>query len=401
MKIHSSFLTLIKILKLIFADFQTSLLTLFFVMLSFGQFQRIQLAGNIAFYLHDGFITLFLISFLTQKYFQNIFLLKDFFLTHWKNFRWEIIFIFWIIGGMVLGWYEGRITLKSLLYLARLTEYILFAWSLTQAKIAYAPWKGFLWAGTMIGFWGLLQYIFIPDVRFLNLFGWDVHYYRLVSTLLDPAFTGMILVFTLGLWQYWTHVLEEKHTNEKKLFLGIQAFLVIAIAASFSRASYLALSFFLTTQFFLNRKKWHFTFLSILFLASVFFLPKPGGEGVNLARTSTIEARAENVQENLIPLQGTEWIWGRGLFNSDAHKESFTHNHAQLPDSLPILLLNATGILGTLLASLLGGKWLKVSWKQDKLWTILLIATLIHSLFNNTLLQPFVFLFLWGSRKKT
>lgn len=401
MKIHSSFLTLQKILKLLFADFQTSFLTLFLMVFSFGQFQRIQLADNVAFYIHDILISIFLISFLTQKYFKNTFSPKVFFTSVWKKFRWEIVFTLWVLGGMILGWYEGRVTLKSLLYLARLTEYMVFAWSLTQIKLSYAPWKGFLWAGTAIGFWGILQYIFIPDVRFLTLFGWDTHYYRLISTLMDPAFTGMILVFTVGLWQRWTHALEEKHIAEKKLFLMVQAFLVIAIAASFSRASYLSLGFLLGSQFFFNKGKWKFLFLGALFLTTLFFLPKPGGEGVNLARTSTIEARAENVQENLITLQGTQWIWGRGLFNSDAQKESYTNNHAQLPDSLPILLLNATGMVGTLMALLLTGKWLQHSWKQDKLWTILLLATLMHSLFNNTFLQPFVFLMLWGSRKKS
>jgi len=136
-----------------------------------------------------------------------------------------------------------------------------------------------------------------------------------------------------------------------------------------------------------------------IFTATLFLLPKPGGEGVNLARTSTTEARTRNVQEGLGSLQGWELLWGRGLFNEKSTQIYQTPDHAQLPDSLPVMLINASGLGGLILASLVLYKWLSKWWRADPIWTSLLITTLVHSLFNNTFLQPFIFLALWGSKK--
>jgi len=212
------------------------------------------------------------------------------------------------------------------------------------------------------------------------------------------------LVMTLGLWQRFLIEKNKIKNSSKKINYSqfifiIQTLLTIAIAATFSRASYLGLVILFFTQWLLQKKKlkWQILFLSGIFISTIFLLPKPGGEGVNLARTSTIKARSDNAQENLVTLRGSQWIWGRGLFNNDAEKESYTNNHAQLPDSLPILLINSTGVVGSFWFLLLLKKWIKKSWKKDSLWTTLLIGVLVHSLFNNTFLQPFVFLMLWGS----
>jgi len=179
----------------------------------------------------------------------------------------------------------------------------------------------------------------------------------------------------------------------------MQIILTIAIAATFSRASYLSLGILFFSQWLTIKEKKKWILLSIIFITTIFLLPKPGGEGVNLARTSTIDARRENAQENLINLEGPQWIWGRGLFNSDSEKESYTNNHAQLPDNILVMVINSTGLFGFIYFLKLCFKWLNIFWKKDSLWTSLLIGVLIHSMFNNTLLQPFVFLQLWGSKK--
>lgn len=380
-----------KIVKAITSDFFTLIFTLFWLVFSLGQLQRIQLQGDFAFYLHDIIITFFVVGFLWQNK-NNIFNLKK---TSWPKYQLELGFLALVIVGMFIGWGEERITPKSWLYLLRLVDYSLFVYALQKVKLAYKPYLGLIISGTLIGFWGLWQYLVIPDVRFLNIFGWDNHYYRLISTIFDPAFTGMILVLTVGLWQ---RLINHQPTYHQIGWL-IQTILILAIAATFSRASYLALSLLTVHQWLTTNQKIKWSFLGIFFLLTVILLPKPGGEGINLARTSTLEARSENIQENLIMLQGSQWLWGRGLFNNDAQKTSYTSNHAQLPDNLLILVINGTGLIGLTLFSLLTFKWLKIFYKQDNLWSILLITVLTHSMFNNTLLQPFVFLSLFSSKK--
>ena len=376
-----------KIFKTLFGDFFTAFFTLFWMSFSLGQLQRFQLSNNLALYLHDVLITVFVIGFLWQQK-KNILKLKSVL----KNNKLEFSFLIWIFLGMIIGFIESRVGLKSFLYLFRLIDYGIFVFALTKVKIKYSPYLGFIFAGSLISIWGLWQYFVIPDVRFLNIFGWDNHYYRLISTLFDPAFTGMILVITLGLWQRLIK-------KQKIVVITMQIILTIAIAATFSRASYLALGILFFTQWLSTKEKKKWIVLSFIFISTIFLLPKPGGEGVNLARTSTIDARRENAQENLVNLEGSEWIWGRGLFNGDSDKESYTNNHAQLPDNILIMIINSTGIFGLIYSLKIGFKWLNIFWKKDSLWTSLLIGVLIHSMFNNTLLQPFVFLQLWGSKK--
>ena len=293
------------------------------------------------------------------------------------------------IGGIAAGAVAGRIALRGWLYLGRLALYLIFILLIRQNKhIRYTPKVGFTVVGLLIAVWGLLQYVFMPDTRWLSVFGWDNHYYRLIGTMFDPAFTGMLLVIGFGLWQ-WPAL----SARIKQL---VQLIIAIAIAATFSRASYIALLVLSSLQVMTGKLKLSFfMILWLVFAVSLFFLPKPGGEGVNLARLSTGEARLMNAQQNLVKLDGLEWVWGRGLFNSDATQTYQTPSHAQLPDSLPILLLNSLGLGGLLLTALVFIKWFKRWWQVKPAWTSLLIAVLVHSLFNNTFLQPFVFLALW------
>jgi len=185
-----------KIVKTLFGDFFTAIFTLFWLSFSLGQLQRFQLSGNIAFYLHDILISIFVIGFLWQQK-KSIFKSKNI----WRDNKLEISFLIWIFLGMIIGLIESRVGIKSFLYLFRLIDYGIFVFALTQLKIKYPPYLGFIFAGSLISIWGLWQYFVMPDVRFLNIFGWDNHYYRLISTLFDPAFTGIVLVITLGLWQ--------------------------------------------------------------------------------------------------------------------------------------------------------------------------------------------------------
>ncbi|HCR81106.1 MAG: hypothetical protein UY13_C0002G0375 [Candidatus Pacebacteria bacterium GW2011_GWB1_47_8] len=384
-----------KIVSKLFVHPETLLFTGFLVLFSFGQLQRIQLTKDIAIYGHDILITYFVLwqlltnSKLRQVIVNTFHMTKKIILTHQLEAAW----VTWVIGGMIAGGLTGRVTVRGWLYLGRLLMYLAFIVLIKQNKrTRYSPRIGLAVVSVLIAGWGLLQYALMPDVRWLNIFGWDNHYYRLISTLFDPAFTGILLVIGFGLWQLPT-VLPQLSVQLKR---AIQLILTVALAATFSRASYLG--FLVLNGFFLLTKKIKLSFVAIVitvFWATLFLLPKPGGEGVNLARTSTGEARLINAQENLIKLNGAQWLWGRGLFNTDAAQAYQTPSHAQLPDSLPVLLTNSLGLGGVWLTLTVLIKWLKNWWQTKPVWTGLLLTVLIHSLFNNTFFQPFVFLALW------
>lgn len=384
-----------KIVKILFANIPSTLLVLFFSAFSMGQLQRVQLSPHIAVYAHDIIVITFIAwTFLKNKKIQRkIKIIPEKLKKIISSFPLEAAWIFWIALGMVIGLGTGTLAIRSLLYFMRLCVYIVFAVLVKSLhKETFSAQKTMAWLGLLMAGWGMAQYFWLPDTRFLHIFGWDNHYYRLIGTFFDPAFTGMMLVLTFGLWQ-----LPEVFRGVPKMFSQlVQVSIALAVSATFSRASYLALAVLISLHV-LHKK---ITPLFALVLASVFslfllLLPKPGGEGVNLARTSTGEARLENAQQNLVALEGAQWIWGRGLFNTDNTIHSSTPHHASFPDSLPILILNATGVVGTILTTLISFKWLTRWWSTKPIWTSMLLATLIHSIFNNTLLQPFIFLALW------
>lgn len=201
---------------------------------------------------------------------------------------------------------------------------------------------------------GLLQYLLLPDARFLAYLGFDDHYFRLIGSLLDPNFTGLVLViFTL---------------LAPKIFFIIP---LLALTLTFSRASFLALA---VSLIYLSVVKRRFKLLSLLLVLGVliYFVPKPFGEGVNLSRTFSIVSRFEN-QKQALAIFFENPILGVG-FGPRKIDNSF------------VFVLATTGIIGFLV--FLG--FLKKAWQStaDPLAKAALLAILAHSLFNNSLFYP-------------
>lgn len=92
-----------------------------------------------------------------------------------------------------------------------------------------------VFSGLLLAAGGWIQLWIIPDLNSLVKFGWDPHQSRLVSTLLDPNFTGALLVLTLI---YLTAYLLD-HRQKRGWGLIILAFLYLSLVYTFSRSAYL------------------------------------------------------------------------------------------------------------------------------------------------------------------
>lgn len=198
---------------------------------------------------------------------------------------------------------------------------------------------------------GFLQYFFLPDVRFLRYLGFDDHYFRLVGPLLDPNFTGLVLVILI--------LFAPKFFSLAPL---------LALGLTFSRASFLSLAVGL-----LYLRGRYQTLLVLLLLGFVLYLiPKPFGEGVNLFRTFSIVSRFEN-QTKAVEIFLKNPILGVG-FKSLRVDNSFLY------------VLATTGIIGftTFLF------FLKKAWRYstNPLAKAAILAILVHSLFNNSFFYP-------------
>ncbi len=357
--------------------------------LTLGQLQRWQLTPNIAMYVHDLIIMLWLLSS---------------FATHWSAWmsllsvvkKWLyqqkilLLLLSWSLLGLIINTtLTGEMT--AWLYLARATAYVSFSLSLkfiTPFNFNQMKWS-WISVGMIFLVGGLLQYFYLPDTRFLYELGWDDHFYRLIGTMLDPGFSGIIFVMTLIM-------LYSIKSLPNKLLIALSLPLTLGIALTYSRATYLALvvgSLVLIGQQWLwkQRRDWLLVLCSGLLVCSLPFLPNPGGEGVDLSRTSSIVARQTSTQKMITNLKPYQLIIGRGLLNpASTTITSDIPDTAHFPDNLLVFIFISTGMvgLGLFLAGLV--KVGQYFFKRQPYLLSLSLAVFIHSQFNHTLFQPMV-----------
>jgi O-antigen ligase len=281
------------------------------------------------------------------------------------------------------------------LYLFRLLAYFSFIvvakeWLESEEKYKKILINGLLLVSFFTGFFGWIQYLWFPDLRWLKLFGWDDHLYRLAGTFLDPGFTGLILVF--GFLLSMSKLIS---TKDKKI-LVLLVFFLISIALTYSRASYLALLSGILVVVFLTTDKIKklALFFILLFLILIPFLPRPTTtEGVKLERIFSIRSRISNYQETLkiwkeSPLLGVGFnnicfarqkYLGKGSFDSHSCSGS---------DSSLLFILATTGLIGfiTFLYLLTGF----AARAKTIPFLACLAAVLVHSIFVNSLFYPWV-----------
>lgn len=373
-----------------------------------GQLIRWQLTANLAVYLQDIFIALWLVVFSRlERDRTQAFISRAKSLFHWP---W-IVGVFWLGLGWILVIVDQHTALpllRAALYILRLLVSFSFAWLLAElwpknfSRLFTTTIIGF---GSLIGIWGLLQYYIVPDTRFLKTFGWDDHYYRLISTLFDPGFSGLILVITIIalIFLSWAKPQPQRVQLAKQWFQCVCLIVLTAgLLLTYSRASFVALGVALAWvgyRVWRQNHPWKLGLVALVLavmLGGLPFLPHPTGEGVDLTRTSTINSRLDTNRLALRQLTVTQWWLGSGLF---AAKSPTTQNelpdHAQLPDNLLVTLLTGLGLGGLLIWGKIGLKPAVQAWLQAPTWLqAMWLAVLSHSLFNNSLFQPHIWLLL-------
>ncbi|EKE13691.1 MAG: hypothetical protein ACD_12C00867G0002 [uncultured bacterium] len=345
------------------------------LLFSLGQLGRVSFFNQqVNFYLYE--VTLvFSIFFLFFKYrFQPI-----------KHERKKIIPIILFLGvlliSMLIDWTKYSLfeNIVGLLYLCRLHLYLIFFIYLqyhtkTDKNFLKVVKKGIFLIAILTIISTLVQYFFYPDLRNLLYQDWDPHLYRTFGVFFDTSIAAAIFgIFFLTVNQ----------PIIKIIYLAL-------VALSFSRSIYLGLSLTLI-YFFINQKQIKkIIFFFLFFIALIFFIPKPAGEGVNLKRLYSINSRAEDYRQG-INLWIKKPIFGYGYDRIRYIKNSKSiHSGATFSSSF-LTILVSSGILGLL-------SFIWVLWslrKSNKLAPILLIFLCIVSLFDNVLLHPFILFLLF------
>ncbi len=388
----------------------------------FGQLARLPLIVNgfpeVHFYLTDIFVFFLVFSWLTEKWFKK----KRFVLPPLGKpiFLFSLLAFFsLLVNSPLLS--NGEVAVAGL-YLVRWLFYsglyfvsydLSFSRAAKVSSIKYQVSNLLIYVGVVTAIFGLIQYLFLPDTRFLESYGWDPHYYRLIGTFFDPGFLG--LIFVLSLIIIVTKIWQEK--EQKKRLIAASLVLYLALALTYSRASYLAYSLAIgLIAWWQKSMKLAFIILT-LGLITLFLLPRPGGEGVRLERESTIKARILNWQQT-IKISQDNLLFGVG-FNAYRYVQDkyfpwpegeLAVSHAAAgADSSLLFVLATTGLFGLGAYLWLGIKALLLSFKgikktQNQIAFASLLVVLLHSFFANSLFYPWIMAWLWlilGSIKES
>lgn len=269
--------------------------------------------------------------------------------------------------------YTGLIFILPVLFTHQNIKHLLYALGITTVLVS------------------IFQYIFLPDIRFLQILEWDPHYFRVVGSLLDPGFTGLILLFFIIFTVY-------NPLPNKLHFYLLLSVSYLTFALTYSRSSYLG---FIIFSVFLSRQKKNtkiFLYSLLLILSTILILPRsPDGEGVKLERTSSILARIQN-WKNSISVFSRYPIFGSG-FNvyrytqnqmGFATSSKWLTSHADAGADSSILFVTATtGIIGLFFYL----NFIKLFLESGKIKAEIIVL-IFHSIFLNSLFYPFALVWL-------
>lgn len=286
-----------------------------------------------------------------------------------------------------LSFFNFQETFLGIGYFLRLTSYSLLYFFVrnryrSKHKVELLL-KSLIAITLLVSVFGFIQYFFIPDLRALKILGWDDHYFRLVSTFLDPTFTGIVILIGLV-------VSVHLYLTKKKTYYFLIAILdLLAILLTYSRSTFLALGISFVWFFFATKKKIVLLF-PILMLLFIPLLPRPASEGAQLERTYSIFQKLNNYKESLTLIAKSP-IYGFGFNNVCQAKIKYlgevnknSHSCGGLDNSI-LMIVSTTGILG-----LIFFLHLVTQIRLKSLFGIIFVGTFVHSMFANSLFYPFV-----------
>ncbi|OGE19664.1 hypothetical protein A3D83_02165 [Candidatus Daviesbacteria bacterium RIFCSPHIGHO2_02_FULL_41_10] len=289
--------------------------------------------------------------------------------------------------------------LTSFLYTIRFSAYIFLGWIIFSGafpKLQRSIPRILILSGLNLAVLGLLQFIFLPDLGPLAKDGWDPHYFRTVSTFLDPNFAGAFFALTLVL-------IFQKLAIAKKWKIFFFLIIYSALLTTFSRGAYLAfLTSFMTFSFLRKSLKLGIIslvlFLGLLLGFSLYQKSVALPRGID--RTQSAEFRLSTWQQGgslfqLHPVLGVgfnAYRYAIAQYNL-GDSEFLTSRGASTNDSSLLFVLATTGILGFagILFFIFSTVWTN---KYNFLLIAGILGLTVQSFFANTLFYPFILIWI-------
>lgn len=323
------------------------LTSLFFFVFPLGLLIRFKVADNVFVSLLELIIALlfclllFNPKLLVQRLLENNFI------------KFQILFVSVGFISLVINYfiYKDINLFPSLLYLIR---YIMVISLILVGQIYFNIIKIknlVMYSGVGFILFGFFQYLFVYDLRPYTYLGWDDHLYRLVSTFIDPNFSGLFYSMFLLLLLFTAF----KKTFKEEIFELIVLFLSgVAVFATYSRSALLSLIGGVFTYLILiNRAKYIFLIL-ILVVGFLFLFSDVNIEGLNPFRTVSANNRLVNLSQSL-EIASKNPIFGMGFnayrdvqirYNYRSYKGSLKSNADAGTDNSLIFVIATTGFIG-------------------------------------------------------
>ena len=238
----------------------------------------------------------------------------------------------------------------------------------------------------LLTFLNLIQYLFLKDISFMNIYGFDPHTTRLTGFFLDPNFMGFYLISYL-------------FSNE--FFLKNKYLSYISIVSLFltnSRSALLTLLIFLIFYIFKNFKKSLILFCISIFLFLITDMTSRLG---HLSASNDSSSLRITSWENAISIYNSSSFWGIGFSNYRNYliglnlvgPEFYYTNSSNYSDSSLLSVLAFSGIFGTFIFLCF-----LLSYTKNYLNMVLLTLVFFNSFIINSLFYPvtafLIFMFL-------
>lgn len=373
------------------------------LLLGFGQLARLTLPGGLNLYILElvillnvlyVFIEKFTIGNPGQKYYQNLVM---------NNLvRIACMWLLYVNLLFILQSFFSSLpdNLRALSYLVRISNISIFAILVLPSISRKNLQIGVMIMSYLLPAIAILQFIFYPDLRFLNQFGWDPHMYRAVGTILDPPIMGSILgvlflyqIFEVldrpGKKPFWEYF-EMKSATILILLLGAIVFL-------FSRSTWAGV--FISASVLIFKKRglkssliFAFVFCLLIWLAP-FTIPNYGNlESAKIGRLSTVSSRKIEIEKGLRAFLKHP-IWGIGFNRVSEYKirsivsqvNFDTNNHSNSAfHSFWVTILATGGLIGLVLV----GIFVYFVLSQFSNISYILFIPAFIGLFDNNLFHP-------------
>lgn len=201
---------------------------------------------------------------------------------------------------------------------------------------------------------GFIQFVYFNDLRSYGSYGWDIHLYRLFSTLYDPNYAGVL--YAIILFFFLSRVIEEKFSNSYKE-LAASFYSGIALFVTYSRTAIVGLTVGLLTVGILKKKVYAIVGSFLIVTVSIALVSNPKIEGLNPFRSVSSYERIKSIKEAFHIIQkspvigsgfnayryaqvryGTRNVIGASISNADAGT-----------DNSYLFVLATSGVIGFIL----------------------------------------------------